>query len=109
MYITALTPSLIPHCATATRAAFGPDELFEWLLPHRFTFPAHWQRALVNRFHMRLNSPGQVVQVALSDEEDEGWDESVGSEVMGYTVWERNGEGKWDEEVWGRDGWGSSE
>jgi len=28
---------------------------------------------------MRLNSPGTIVRVAVSDDQDEWWDESVGS------------------------------
>ncbi|MCJ1243858.1 hypothetical protein MMC30_001055 [Trapelia coarctata] len=104
MHIVPLSPSLISPCAAVTRAAFGDDELFEWLLPHRFTYPAHWQQSVVNRLHMRLNSPGMMVRVALSDKEDEWWDESVGSEVLGYTIWERNGKWREYEAVWGKDG-----
>jgi hypothetical protein len=109
MHTVPLTPDLISACATLTRAAFADDELFEWLLPHRFRYPEHWQQSLVNRLHKRMNSPGIVVLVALSDQEDEWWDGSVGPEVLGYTVWERNGKGGQDQAVWGRDGLAKSE
>ena len=109
MHTVPLTSDLIPSCATLSRAAFADDELFEWLRPHRFTYPAHWQQSLVNSLHMRMNTPRLAVQVAVSDQEDDWWDESVGSEVLGYAVWERNGKCSEDQAVWGEDGLGKSE
>lgn len=53
-----------------------------------------------------MNQPNVAVRVMVSDDNDEWWDEGVGSEVLGYAIWERNGSG---EEIWGGDGWLKSE
>ena len=49
--------------------------------------------------------PGCAIRVIVSDDTDDWWDERVGSEVLGFALWERVGKEAFDGEAWGKDGW----
>ena len=105
MHTVPLTTALIPAAASANASAFRADELFVWLQPRMHLNPDAIRHNATIKLRQRLNTPGVVVRVAVSDDNDPWWDESVGEEVLGYAVWERLGvqDGKIDEKVWGKD------
>ena len=102
MHLVPLTRDLIPACATAGANAFAEDNLFLFLRPHKFRYPTYLRSHFVRVLHQRLNTPALVGRVAVSDDNDEWFDESVGSEVLGYATWERRGK-DFDQKFWGED------
>ena len=102
MHLVPLTLDLIPACATAGADAFADDNLFLFLRPHKFRYPTYLRSHFVRVLHQRINSPGLLGRVAVSDDNDDWYDESVGSEVLGYATWERHGKNI-DHKIWGKD------
>lgn len=106
MHTVALTPSLLSPVATVGALAFANDELIAFLRPRQALYPTKLREHFLRKARLGMNRPDVAVRVMVSDDSDEWWDERVGSEVLGYAIWERNGS---EREGWGRDGWLKSE
>ena len=105
MHTVPLTLAMLPDTATAGALAFAEDSVFKILHPRLQKYPDAYRLHFVRVLRQRLHKPGLVVRVAISDDNDEWWDEKVGEEVLGYAVWARNGKkDRWNKDIWGRDG-----
>ena len=107
MHLATLTADLIPACATAGALAFEEDELFAFFRPQRHQYPGRLRDDFVLSLHKHLNSPEVIIKIVLSDDDDKWWDDQIGSEILGYAVWMRSGQGG-KAGCWGEDNWRKS-
>lgn len=107
MHIRPLQSSDVPYTADVQAAAMTDDSLFEWLYYRRREYYQTYRDHALRRHKVRLNAPGNVSFVAVTDEGDE--EGSSGGRIVGFAAWVRIGDGPVARNWWKRnESWGPS-
>ncbi|OJD19577.1 hypothetical protein AJ78_00434 [Emergomyces pasteurianus Ep9510] len=71
MHIRPLVAADIPDVATTISEAMLDDELWVFLAPDRLKYYSEYRAGFVQRTKQRFSTPGWVLNVAVTDPEDE--------------------------------------
>ncbi|KAI9840231.1 MAG: hypothetical protein M1838_004152 [Thelocarpon superellum] len=90
MHIRPATHADLSSLATIGALAFKDDGLLQWLYPGGVEHPEDFRGVFLHRLHERMATPGIVIMVMETDEDDADWDGT--GRIVAYTNWERRGD-----------------
>lgn len=89
MHVRLANAADLPDITTCSIAAFGADEMSDYLHPYRQDYPGSYRKSTLSGSKQRYLAPGGVVVVAETDPEDLGVDGM--KQIVGSAFWRRSG------------------
>lgn len=102
MRIRPVSRSDITTIAEIGNATFADDALNNWLYPGKKQYPDDSRRWQILRLRSRLVEPGSYGLVCETESGDDVWNETAGSQIIGYIFFIAKGQGE-EVEKWQND------